>query len=512
MSVGDFATGFSNAMSQYIAQERQRQRQAEDADIDYQMKLIESLTRSPNANPHVLGRAISDLSTLHAAKGGQRTRKKGTAGFMGETELPISQFLQSIQDGNRPMQGSTVEPNVYGKVLEPGFEAAAVTPFDARNLPQASTTGLPQAPIADPPAPLRAMKPMVQSGAVGRPALPLPPEQQPVFRDPREMADEEIDLAARKAGGIRSAQKEAELNDMRELFSDEEIRQIQRDKMGVNRPIYAADQTPEYLQDAEGNTVARYVTTDRVTGKQTVNDIPLPPGSKLMARPGTASSAVGSLDVQTVNARIAAKQEQLGRELTAAEKDEILTQFQTEDANRKKPVVNVNTGAEEQRRFTRINTVRDDFKGDAIVKRFNTANEALQFINTLNINTKNPADDQALIYAFAKAMDPDSVVREGEYATVQKYAQSWLSSFGFNAARVLSNTEFLTPQSRQNMKNTIAARVAPMQKQYQNLRANYVDMMKRAGGTEADLPNYTGAFVEAPPAQPKSSINDYRKK
>ena len=51
---------------------------------------------------------------------------------------------------------------------------------------------------------------------------------------------------------------------------------------------------------------------------------------------------------------------------------------------------------------------------------------------------KNPTstNDQALIYAFAKAMDPTSSVREGEYATVQKYAQSFANQLGFDVNRL----------------------------------------------------------------------------
>lgn len=132
-----------------------------------------------------------------------------------------------------------------------------------------------------------------------------------------------------------------------------------------------------------------------------------------------------------------------------------------------------------------------------IVKTTQKMAEAVSFANGLDVNTTNPADDQALIYAFAKAMDPDSVVREGEYATVQKYAQSWAESFGFNAARIFSNTPFLTPQSRQNMKKTIAAKFAAGKTQYDNVRRSYASQINRITG-QADgedyLTDYAGGF------------------
>ena len=143
------------------------------------------------------------------------------------------------------------------------------------------------------------------------------------------------------------------------------------------------------------------------------------------------------------------------------------------------------------------------FDTNQVVKNTQTIAEAAQFVQSLDPNTKNPAEDQALIYAFAKAMDPNSVVREGEYATVQKYAQSWLQSFGFNAARVLTNTEFLTPQARANMKSTILKRFRAAQGQYNAVRDSYAGKInKLTGGTDgADyLTGYDTAFPQDPSA------------
>ena len=137
-----------------------------------------------------------------------------------------------------------------------------------------------------------------------------------------------------------------------------------------------------------------------------------------------------------------------------------------------------------------------------IVKTTQKMAEAVTFANKLDPNTKNPADDQALIYAFAKAMDPDSVVREGEYATVQKYAQAWSETFGFNAARIFSNTAFLTPQARANMKRTIQTKYSAGKQQYDNVRRSYATQINRITG-QADgedyLTDYAGGFDEEVP-------------
>lgn len=137
-----------------------------------------------------------------------------------------------------------------------------------------------------------------------------------------------------------------------------------------------------------------------------------------------------------------------------------------------------------------------------IVKTTQKLAEAYTFASQLDPNTKNPADDQALIYAFAKAMDPDSVVREGEYDTVQKYAQDWASTFGFNAARIFSNTHFLTPQARANMKRTILTKYAAGKQQYDNVRRSYAGQINRITGKgdgEDYLTDYAGGFDDADP-------------
>jgi hypothetical protein len=105
-------------------------------------------------------------------------------------------------------------------------------------------------------------------------------------------------------------------------------------------------------------------------------------------------------------------------------------------------------------------------------------------------------------------MDPESVVREGEYATVQKYAQSWAESFGFSAQRIFSNTPFLTAAARANMKATILSRFKAAQGQYNNVRQSYASQINRlTGAQDGDdyLTDYGGAFPDEqgrPPAQP----------
>ena len=154
----------------------------------------------------------------------------------------------------------------------------------------------------------------------------------------------------------------------------------------------------------------------------------------------------------------------------------------------------------------RVDVKSRAFEALPIVKNTQKIAESVGFANSLDVNTKNPADDQALIYAFAKAMDPDSVVREGEYATVQKYAQSWAQSYGFNAARVFSNTAFLTPEARRNMKATITSKFKAAATQYDAIRQSYTNQINQITG-QADGGSYLTDFGAAfPTARPAPTV------
>ncbi len=182
-------------------------------------------------------------------------------------------------------------------------------------------------------------------------------------------------------------------------------------------------------------------------------------------------------------------------------------------ADDRAPRVTVNTGGQTgtfpPAIQARIDAKGKEFNSQPVVKRIQQMAEAVTFADSMNPQTTNPNDDQALIYAFAKAMDPDSVVREGEYATVQKYAQSWAETFGFNAQRIFSNTAFLTPQSRANMKATIRAKYSSAVPQYRNVRKNYIGQVDRIIGTPgggADwIVDYEAAFPQDQTTTPQTA-------
>lgn len=114
------------------------------------------------------------------------------------------------------------------------------------------------------------------------------------------------------------------------------------------------------------------------------------------------------------------------------------------------------------------------FSTEPIVENFSTIQEGYLFTQSLSDTTKNPADDQALIYSLAKALDPGSVVREGEYATAQKYAQSWTKAFGKGVEQAVLGNGFLSEEARKNIKDTIASRYKASTNSYKNTYSQYV--------------------------------------
>lgn len=140
------------------------------------------------------------------------------------------------------------------------------------------------------------------------------------------------------------------------------------------------------------------------------------------------------------------------------------------------------------------------FSSEPITKRYSVIAEGNDFIQSLvNKEERTSADDQGLLYAFAKALDPESVVREGEYATVQKYSQSWAEQFGFKAKRIFSNEPFLTDEARKNMASTIKTKYNSAEKSYRNVYDSAVKNINNITGREdgsAFLTDYSNPYRE----------------
>lgn len=144
---------------------------------------------------------------------------------------------------------------------------------------------------------------------------------------------------------------------------------------------------------------------------------------------------------------------------------------------------------------TTVNQIASAFDNEPVVKNFNVVKEGYDY--ALSIGSKsNPTstDDQGLIYAFAKAQDPNSVVKEGEYITVQKYSQSLAQQKWADLKRMAKNEPFLTPEARRNMIATIKSKYGASEKAYQNVYNEYQRQINDAyTGAPRTITNYLGA-------------------
>ncbi len=114
------------------------------------------------------------------------------------------------------------------------------------------------------------------------------------------------------------------------------------------------------------------------------------------------------------------------------------------------------------------------YASDNTIQNYSTVQDGYNFAKSLSADTKNPADDQALIYSLAKALDPGSVVREGEYATAQKYSQSWVAAYGTGISQALLGTGFLSKTARENIKKTIEEKYNSQKLSYDQTRGSYI--------------------------------------
>lgn len=93
---------------------------------------------------------------------------------------------------------------------------------------------------------------------------------------------------------------------------------------------------------------------------------------------------------------------------------------------------------------------------------------------------KTGQSDMALMYSYIKVLDPESVVREGEYAVASR-AASVPDRIGNLVRRTLSGQQ-LSPEQRENLVAAIRTRAGPMRDQYLRSRNYYGELTKRFQG------------------------------
>lgn len=154
----------------------------------------------------------------------------------------------------------------------------------------------------------------------------------------------------------------------------------------------------------------------------------------------------------------------------------------------------------------RVNKLADAFDSHPLVKTYNEMQRAALDVQALGKNIEankgvaKAGEDLQLVYMMAKAMDPESVVREGEYATAQKYLSSILQGVNYQASRFTKDTpsQFLTPEARKVVMDAVNRKYNANKTQYTNLKKQTIQKINDVKGDGSDigsrlLTNYEGA-------------------
>jgi len=149
-----------------------------------------------------------------------------------------------------------------------------------------------------------------------------------------------------------------------------------------------------------------------------------------------------------------------------------------------------NATADRNNRLGNPQSLRKEFLALPEVKTYSTA--AQQLAQALNTGA-GPQADLALTYSFAKAMDPESVVRESEQNMVTG-SQPWLQS-AVEAAKKqfgMDGAGNYTPEARAALRQQIIRSVASRRPLYELSRRNFAENAQRNG---IDPTEVTGPHV-----------------
>lgn len=192
-------------------------------------------------------------------------------------------------------------------------------------------------------------------------------------------------------------------------------------------------------------------------------------------------------------------------------------EYQNIDANRKKSIAKAGVASANglnNQTLTKVESVANQFDGEQIVKDYNITATQVNYIKNLG---STPTEDMARVYAFAKVMDPNSVVRESEYKTVQDYSQAVLQAAGLKAKRVFTNAGFLTPEARSFISSTLEKKLQTQYKTYSSLSDEYgrrIDKLTGASDGKEYISDYSkgydtsGTLIQSE-EKSKQTVTDY---
>lgn len=148
------------------------------------------------------------------------------------------------------------------------------------------------------------------------------------------------------------------------------------------------------------------------------------------------------------------------------------------------------------------------FNSSPIVKDYNAiVAQKLTTDNIIKNGVGGPAD-LALIYTFMKGLDPNSVVRETEYATAAKSGNIFSGALAKFNGYFKETGGFLPKNVQSEFKNLVNQKLLSQQQQYDNFATNYRNIAVRQGlNPDNVVVNYGGALTSGEPTNTGNNTN-----
>lgn len=143
--------------------------------------------------------------------------------------------------------------------------------------------------------------------------------------------------------------------------------------------------------------------------------------------------------------------------------------------------------------------LRKEFDALPDVKNYNEISNAADVTTQLG-KSKTASDDVALIFTFMKALDPQSVVREGEFATAQNTVG--IPGAVVNAYNRAISGNRLNDQQRAEFAKTVKSVLGGRKKNYDQIVTKYKKYATDSGLPEDTIQGRIDAQAEAAPALP----------
>jgi len=126
--------------------------------------------------------------------------------------------------------------------------------------------------------------------------------------------------------------------------------------------------------------------------------------------------------------------------------------------------------------------LRKEFISNPIFKNYQTAKVGMEKMeNSMKNTEKTGFDDMALIFNYMHVLDPQSVVREGEFKTAENNASA-LEKMGI-ALNKIQTGERLTPAQRANLLNSARGQYNAQRSNFDSWGKEYQSLAKESGVT-----------------------------